>query len=185
MNKHLDELLDKYAIKQINEFYNQIYVDILIYEYSSFKIYYENDNLKMTPLSCDTQKVIVKNNTFLNTDDKKPQFDALFKEGEVTKELNKMKHLIEDYVTKFIYNDDDDEKTVPYHKLPLIDNDEAKYIFGDDFVAKPLDPWYDPYHNSYIPKPTPQVPAGCSHEYVQYTGLHEQFYHCKKCGKRQ
>jgi hypothetical protein len=34
-------------------------------------------------------------------------------------------------------------------------------------------------------EPTVKINIGCSHDWVLYTGLQEQFYHCKSCGKKK
>lgn len=81
----------------------------------------------------------------------------------------------------FFYPWDDDEVTQPGY-TQVITDEEAKTIFGDAYVPPTYnpDPWFDPAN---IVKQT-----GCfngHHDYIEYVGLMEKFWHCKKCGKKK
>lgn len=77
--------------------------------------------------------------------------------------------------------DDPNDITQPQFKKQLISNEEALDIFGQDYIPSEQlaarEPWYDPanFRKTNVHQ----------HEWVMYTGLAEQFEHCKGCGVKK
>lgn len=85
---------------------------------------------------------------------------------------------LQDALNDNLICDEKDEVTVPRY---ILTPEEAQVIFGDDYLAVPIETQKPDNYNPWV-FPKSYNKDQCRHEWEMYTGLVEQFKHCKKCG---